>query len=163
MKSTLSKRCADMDRAIGEKLRDFRKMAGISQQIMGADIGVTFQQIQKYEKGTNRVSVSALVLICQRLGITPMDVIGPYFGKTDEAEGPVGKALAAGRQATAQLNAIRKILASSALSPEQAMLAGLTAFVIPPESIDDATVTRLAGLTGLSGEIRFLDEQLVTQ
>ncbi|MGV1867187.1 MULTISPECIES: helix-turn-helix domain-containing protein [unclassified Rhizobium] len=163
MKSTLSKRCADMDRAIGEKLRDFRKMAGISQQVMGADIGVTFQQIQKYEKGTNRVSVSALVLICQRLGITPMDVIGPYFGKTDEAEGPVGKALAAGRQATAQLTAIRKILAASTVSPEQRVQAGLTAFVIPPEALDAATVGRLTGLAGRPFDTRLLDDQPVAQ
>nr|WP_255684166.1 MULTISPECIES: helix-turn-helix transcriptional regulator [unclassified Xanthobacter] len=43
--------------AIGARLRAERTRAGISQQRLGARLGVTFQQIQKYESGANRISL----------------------------------------------------------------------------------------------------------
>lgn len=76
---------ADMDVEIGRRIRELRTAAGISQEKLGEALDVTFQQVQKQEKGTNRVSASALVLICKRLGITPMDILGPYFDQPSEA------------------------------------------------------------------------------
>lgn len=48
------------DSSIGRKLRQFRNMAGLSQSNLANKTGVSFQQIQKYEKGTNRISAGRL-------------------------------------------------------------------------------------------------------
>lgn len=66
----LSKTTQEIDQAIGILIRKARTEAGVSQIALADRIGVTFQQIQKYEKGTNRVSVSALVLICSALSVS---------------------------------------------------------------------------------------------
>ena len=57
------------DRQIGARIRTRRKEANVSQQALGDTIGVSFQQIQKYEKGVNRVSASTLMDIAQALGV----------------------------------------------------------------------------------------------
>lgn len=44
------------DQIIGENLKAIRLFRGLSQAQLSAKIGVTFQQVQKYEKGTNRIS-----------------------------------------------------------------------------------------------------------
>lgn len=49
-----------VDKVVGENIRRLRLQCGMSQEQLGAQSGVTFQQIQKYEKGTNRVSASRL-------------------------------------------------------------------------------------------------------
>lgn len=54
-----------IDREIGARLRSTRQVLGISQQILAKKIRVSFQQIQKYEKGINRLSAGMLVKICQ--------------------------------------------------------------------------------------------------
>jgi transcriptional regulator with XRE-family HTH domain len=45
-----------VDVAVGARIRLLRKMRGLSQQSLAEAAGVTFQQIQKYERGSNRVS-----------------------------------------------------------------------------------------------------------
>ncbi len=49
-----------VDKVVGENIRRLRLQCGMSQEQLGAQSGVTFQQIQKYEKGSNRVSASRL-------------------------------------------------------------------------------------------------------
>ena len=49
-----------IDLHVGARIRLKRKMAGISQIDLAAALGVTFQQVQKYEAGTNRISASKL-------------------------------------------------------------------------------------------------------
>ena len=49
-----------VDVHIGQRLRLRRKLAGLSQEQLAERLGVTFQQVQKYEKGTNRISASRL-------------------------------------------------------------------------------------------------------
>lgn len=51
---------SNIDIYIGEKLKYMRELRGLSQKTLGEKLGVTFQQIQKYEKGTNRISASRL-------------------------------------------------------------------------------------------------------
>jgi transcriptional regulator with XRE-family HTH domain len=70
----------ETDIAIGGTIRNLRKQAGFSQERLAGAISVTFQQVQKYEKGTNRVAVSTLIAICHALGVEPMAVIGPAIG-----------------------------------------------------------------------------------
>ncbi len=54
---------------IGKRLRMRRLMLGMSQQTLANGIGVTFQQVQKYENGTNRVSASRMQQIASVLNI----------------------------------------------------------------------------------------------
>ena len=55
-----SKRPNPTDVYVGSRVRMRRKMLGLSQEKLGEKLGITFQQIQKYEKGTNRVGASRL-------------------------------------------------------------------------------------------------------
>jgi transcriptional regulator with XRE-family HTH domain len=56
---------------VGNLIRAQREVLGMSQQDMAARIGVTFQQVQKYEKGVNRVSASRLGNIAAALRVDP--------------------------------------------------------------------------------------------
>jgi transcriptional regulator with XRE-family HTH domain len=76
---TLKTSTVELDKEIGASIRQFRLHRSMSQEALAEKIGVTFQQLQKYEKGLNRVSTSALILICRALDITPKEVLGVYF------------------------------------------------------------------------------------
>ena len=60
---------------MGQAIRIMRKRRNMSQEKLAAGLGLTFQQVQKYEKGTNRVSFSKLCDICVVLQCHPMDLI----------------------------------------------------------------------------------------
>lgn len=57
------------DTIIGAHMKALRQRAGMSQEQTGEVIGVTFQQIQKYEKGTNRISAGKLVTLSKAFGV----------------------------------------------------------------------------------------------
>jgi transcriptional regulator with XRE-family HTH domain len=56
---------------IGARIRARRTIVGISQEQLADQIGLTFQQVQKYERGGNRVSASRMVDLAEALGTTP--------------------------------------------------------------------------------------------
>lgn len=58
-----------IDRHVGSRVRMRRMLAGISQEKLGEALGLTFQQIQKYEKGANRISASRLQQIAKKLEV----------------------------------------------------------------------------------------------
>jgi DNA-binding Xre family transcriptional regulator len=60
--------------------------AGFTQVQLGAAIGMSYVQIQKYESAANRVAVSTLVRICHALDLSPMDFIGCYFEADEPAD-----------------------------------------------------------------------------
>lgn len=60
-----------IDIHVGSRLRLRRNMLGMSQERLGESLGITFQQVQKYEKGTNRVGASRLQAISSILGVPP--------------------------------------------------------------------------------------------
>jgi len=72
-----------VDRHVGALIRAKRRTLGISQSDLASALGVTFQQIQKYERGTNRVSSSKLYEIAQKLD-TPL---ASFFEGLDAPEG----------------------------------------------------------------------------
>jgi transcriptional regulator with XRE-family HTH domain len=57
------------DVAVGQRVRAFRKGAGLSQADLADQIGVTFQQVQKYESGANRIGVGRLTQIALALDV----------------------------------------------------------------------------------------------
>lgn len=58
---------AEIDKFVGSKIYSLRLAKGLSRQQLAEVIGVTHQQLQKYEKGYNRISVGRLVLIAKAL------------------------------------------------------------------------------------------------
>ena len=72
-----------IDVAVGSRIRLFRKVRGLSQQALAEAAGVTFQQIQKYERGADRVSASMLSRIAEALQ-TP---VSEMFGEASESRG----------------------------------------------------------------------------
>lgn len=63
-----------VDILVGRNIRTIRVMRGLSQEKLGEALGITFQQIQKYEKGSNRVSASTLVGISAALSCNVSDL-----------------------------------------------------------------------------------------
>ena len=59
----------DYDQYVAAKVRERRIHLGISQVDLAAHVGVTFQQIHKYERGINRISVPRLMRIAKTLGV----------------------------------------------------------------------------------------------
>lgn len=64
------------DVKIGHRIKARRQVVGLSQSALGKAIGVTFQQVQKYEKGTNRVSAGSLIKIARALNTDPHALLG---------------------------------------------------------------------------------------
>lgn len=58
-----------VDVHVGKRMRLRRTLLGLSQEQLAAAVGVTFQQIQKYERGSNRVSASRLYDVARVLGV----------------------------------------------------------------------------------------------
>lgn len=70
------KETTDADREVGLRIRSLRTRLNISQTTLGGVIGVTFQQVQKYELGINRVPHNRLGTIAQTLGCSVSDLLG---------------------------------------------------------------------------------------
>src|SRR3954469_12335344 len=65
--SSVKKAPNHVDRHVGSRVRLRRMLLGLSQEKLGEALGLTFQQVQKYEKGTNRIGASRLQQIAQFL------------------------------------------------------------------------------------------------
>lgn len=61
----------EVDAYVGSQLKLLRKQAGYTQTELANQVGVTFQQIQKYERGTNRIGASRLWSLCQVFDVPP--------------------------------------------------------------------------------------------
>jgi len=72
-----------IDVHVGQRVRARRKMLGLSQTQLGKELGVTFQQVQKYERGTNRIGSSRLFRMS-----TTLDVPVAYFFEGAETKLP---------------------------------------------------------------------------
>lgn len=72
-----------IDVMIGEWIRNARVRLGFSQTALGEAVGVTFQQVQKYERGKNRIAVHRFLMFCEALGQDPADVITGILERRD--------------------------------------------------------------------------------
>ena len=73
-----------IDIHVGSRLRLRRLAVGLSQERLAKSIGITFQQIQKYERGTNRIVASRLHDLARVLNVP----VGYFFSEMDESELP---------------------------------------------------------------------------
>jgi transcriptional regulator with XRE-family HTH domain len=79
------KKADDIDRFVGEKIRERRIMLGLTQQELAHGIGVTYQQAHKYEQGVNRVSAGRLFEISRMLN-TPVEFFFDGLGGSTARE-----------------------------------------------------------------------------
>ncbi|HEX5378367.1 MAG TPA: helix-turn-helix transcriptional regulator [Phenylobacterium sp.] len=87
-----------VDLAIGARVRLRRKSLNLSQGALAARIGVTFQQVQKYERGANRISGSMLVAVAAALDTSVGWLVGEEGGGGGEAEALLRSLSAPGAQ-----------------------------------------------------------------
>lgn len=71
----------DVDTYVGKRIRERRKIMGMTQQNLAAELGLSFQQVQKYERGSNRVGAGKLVQLSRAL-----DVPVSYFFEEIEVD-----------------------------------------------------------------------------
>lgn len=65
-----------IDKRIGEIIKLRRANLGLSQSAVAQSMDITFQQVQKYEKGANSLNISRFVEISAALGVSPTDLLG---------------------------------------------------------------------------------------
>lgn len=73
-----------IDVHVGQRVRLRRRMLGMSQERLAAQLGLTFQQVQKYERGANRISASKLFEIGRTLNV----VVGFFYEGLDDPGAP---------------------------------------------------------------------------
>jgi transcriptional regulator with XRE-family HTH domain len=81
------KRANPVDPQVGSRVRLRRTLIGMSQERLGELLGLTFQQVQKYEKGVNRIGAGRLFDLSRILGV-PIDYF--YENVSAQATGPRG-------------------------------------------------------------------------
>ncbi|ATU92915.1 helix-turn-helix domain-containing protein [Phyllobacterium zundukense] len=81
------KRPNPVDVHVGARIRLRRNMIGLSQEKLGDSLGITFQQIQKYEKGMNRVGASRLQAIGNILNVPVTFFFDDMPGQSDKPKG----------------------------------------------------------------------------
>lgn len=84
-----------IDVHLGRRLRRRRRLLGLTQQQLANQVGVRFQQIQKYECGANRLSAARLWDLSEALQ-TPISYFYDGFGETDGEASSEGKVITSG-------------------------------------------------------------------
>ncbi len=88
----VTKKANPIDAQVGSRVRIRRMLIGMSQERLGELLGLTFQQVQKYEKGVNRIGAGRLFEVSRILGV-PIDFF--YEGVSTQGEGGFSESEAA--------------------------------------------------------------------
>lgn len=99
----------EVDVFVGRRIRARRLELDLTQSELAKAVGITFQQVQKYEKGKNRISMSRLWLVSQQLKVPPSDFFPPVEGSVPGDAG--------------ELINIRLSRSAAQLSPKRQLLA----------------------------------------
>lgn len=93
---TISKprQVSEKDKVIGERIRMQRMTVKMTQGELGSAVGISFQQIQKYEKGRNRVSVVRLAELAAALNTNVTTLLDGAEGDSDALSTPITKFMA---------------------------------------------------------------------
>jgi transcriptional regulator with XRE-family HTH domain len=102
-----ARRVQDSDIAVGERIRARRNQLEMSQEDLGRALGVSFQQIQKYEKGANRISSGRLIQVVNALQCSVTDLIGA--GNSGPIKSTEFSRYASSKEGVAIINAMAKI------------------------------------------------------
>jgi transcriptional regulator with XRE-family HTH domain len=121
-----------MDIALGAAVRIRRRTIGISQEALAEQCGVSFQQIQKYENGANRISFSRLVQIARALKCRVVDLMDVLDGPDRETTGDLDLLT---RMRTP--GAVELLAAFEEMAPEaRSALVTLLRAVTPPVAVE---------------------------
>ena len=120
MAATRTPRSGQVDVALGERIRRRRRELGLSQSALGAKLGITFQQVQRYENGTNRVSAAMLVRLAEALAIAVTEIL-------NDGGDPAAAAMAADSQSAQLLTAFARIRSPELRAAVLTLVAGLSA------------------------------------
>jgi transcriptional regulator with XRE-family HTH domain len=117
------RRPENIDVEVGRLVRVQRIARGLSQTELGDQIGVTFQQVQKYESGANRISMGRLTRISRVLGVDITYLLGasrppPVAGLAPKAQADLTKAVGM----LGRVGALRLVRAFNALPEKPALL-----------------------------------------
>jgi len=124
-----ARKVQDSDIAVGERIRARRNQLEMSQEDLGKALGVSFQQIQKYEKGTNRISSGRLIQIVNALQCSVTDLIGS--GKSGPIKSTEFSRYASSKEGVAIINAMASI-PSAAVRRQVISLAESLSASLPP-------------------------------
>lgn len=116
---------------VGAKVRSRRTTLGLSQRQLAERTGLTFQQIQKYENGVNRIDPACLVALSRALGVPPAWFFGDLAAAAIE---PVPAPLPAGDQARRQILTLARAFNRIA---DNAMREGVVTLVEAMADADD--------------------------
>jgi transcriptional regulator with XRE-family HTH domain len=78
------KQASEIDAHVGHRIRLRRMLLGMSQEKLGTALGLTFQQVQKYERGVNRIGAGRLFEIARILGVK----IEYFYEGVEDSTGP---------------------------------------------------------------------------
>ena len=73
------------NKQVGQKLKERRKFLKMTQKSLASKLGCTFQQIQKYEAGLNKISLSILLKLCEILKCTPHYFFSNFYLSDSQA------------------------------------------------------------------------------
>jgi len=91
-----------VDRHVGQTVRKLRRRAGLSQPQLAQAMGVSFQQVQKYETGANRIGASGLFAIARRLSV-PVSQLFDGLGPRALEDAPVDDGVRRGAVSSEQV------------------------------------------------------------
>lgn len=74
----------DLNRIIGARIRALRLEKGLTQTKVAAELDISFQQFQKYEKGSNRMTVDSLQVIAEFMGVPARALLDPLEGASSD-------------------------------------------------------------------------------
>jgi transcriptional regulator with XRE-family HTH domain len=129
----MSDRSKRIDRHVGERIRLRRTELGLTQEQLGDALQVSYQQVQKYETGANRISAGRLYEIARRLGVDVGDFFEGLGGAADEPPGGAAVALEHGGRQRSAIELVRKF--GQIRDPEvRACIAGLVKTIVERHS-----------------------------
>lgn len=113
----MEKKPNPVDIHVGKRLRERRSVLGITQEKLGRELGLTFQQVQKYERGANRIGASRLFQLCRILEIAPQYFFeglswkksAPVTGLSDADQAPFDDEKEMTREVMKLVQAFRRI------------------------------------------------------
>lgn len=117
---------SNFDAALGKLLRERREAAGLTQLQAAKGIGVTFQQLQKYEKGANRISVERFYDLTRTLGVSAGRLIDEATASGDPGDEDHMR-----READDMVQLMRRIESPR----ERALLLGLARQMATPHAV----------------------------
>ena len=150
----------EVDVLVGQRLRELRMLAGLSQSDLASTIGLTFQQLQKYERGVNRISASKVYLLARHLNVPVSALFADMDGsKAGDIAADSGVAPAESNAGDAQLRSREAlVLARNYLRiKDPDARAALKAFV--EACAGDATVEAGAGQVVSEGSVSESDHK----